>query len=856
MIGKLSNCSLYRQLIMPMFAIGLLSLLGTVYFSHILKESVAALDTIYVQGDTQLRNLEKLEKQITSYRALSLRHLTTENFSEMAQISVELKRTKQMILDTLPHSPEVTDTPDQTATSLENASHQLFMLLHIYFNEIGVAIKLSADFEKEAAFALLSRIESQHIPRIKEITAKLIRHEFEDISASRQELMSVATHNLYITIAIGISGGGLLLFIAFIVIRNVTRRLSQLLTWSQKLSQGDYSAPLTQDSNDEVGQLTHAMMEMAHNIADAHKRLERSKRSAESIADTLRIYANAFENSGEAILITDKDNRIININSAFTRQTGYELSDVAGKNPRLLSGGNTTLETYQEMWHDLEQHSFWQGELWDRKKSGELYPKWAAISAIRDPQGEVLFHIASFTDISDRKAAEARIEHLAHYDMLTGLLNRFSLENRMEQAVLAAKRDQQQLAVLFVDLDRFKYINDSMGHQVGDQLLIEVANRLKSCLRESDIVARIGGDEFVVVLTGLKDTNRVPTLAGQIIEYLSQPYTVNDNIFDSSPSIGISIYPNDGDTIDELLKNSDIAMYHAKDQGRKNFQFFTESLLVASEERLDFEHQLRNALEFDQFELHYQAQVHTDSCRIYGMEALIRWNHPTRGFIGPDRFIPIAEEIDVIHELGIWVIDQACRQLAIWKRTAQHPLQISVNLSAKQLHADTLIETVHHAMEKHQIAAGELELEITETAAMSDPELAVRQLDGLSNLGVSLAIDDFGTGYSSLAYLKKLPINTLKLDRTFVGDIENDRNDAEICMATIALAHNLGLKVVAEGVETPAQRDFLTKYRCDYLQGYLFSKPLPPTQAGHLLMLCDSHHAKQTRCDTAPLSGT
>jgi diguanylate cyclase (GGDEF)-like protein/PAS domain S-box-containing protein len=589
-----------------------------------------------------------------------------------------------------------------------------------------------------------------------------------------------------------------------------------------------------------VGQLTQAMMEMANRISDAHSKLETAKKNAESIAETLQIYANAFENSGEAILITDRDNHIINVNTAFTRQTGYDLADIAGRNPRILSGGNTTTGTYREMWRALESDSFWQGELWDKKKSGELYPKWAAISVIRDPHGEVLFHIASFTDISDRKAAEARIEHLAHYDMLTGLLNRFSLESRMEQAVLAAKRDNQQLAVLFVDLDRFKYINDSMGHQVGDQLLIEVASRLKECLRESDIVARIGGDEFVLVFTGLKDTNRIPTLAGNIIDRLSQPYSVNDNVFDSSPSIGISIYPDDGDNIDELLKNSDIAMYHAKNQGRRNFQFFTESLLVASEERLDFEHQLRSALELDQFELYYQAQVHTQGNHIYGMEALIRWNHPARGFIGPDRFIPIAEEIDVIQQLGAWVIDKACRQLAIWKQTTTNPLQISVNLSAKQLHSDTLIETVREAMERHRIRAGELELEITETATMSDPELAVRQLNRLSQLGVSLAIDDFGTGYSSLAYLKKLPINTLKLDRAFVGDIENDRNDAEICMATIALAHNLGLKVVAEGVETTAQRDFLAEHRCDYLQGYLFSKPLPPEAAGALLAARDA----------------
>lgn len=838
MIGRMKNCSLYRQLIVPMFSIGLISLLGTVYFSHMLKESVAALDTVYVEGDIRLRNLEEIEKQITAYRALSLRHLTTENFSTMEQINHELEATRIIIQDTLPKSK---NTITQPPSGQPDISHDLDAILQTYFSGISVAIKLSSDFEKEAAFAMLTRIESEHIPRIKEITSQLIRNAFGDISDSRRALMSVATDNLYSTTAIGISGGGLLLFIAFIVIRNVTDRLSKLLIWSQRISQGDYAAILTQDSNDEVGQLTYAMMEMAQSIADANNRLEMSKRSAESIAETLKIYANAFENSGEAMLITDRENKIININAAFTRQTGYELSEVAGKNPRMLSGGDTSDDTYCEMWNNLKRENFWQGELWDRKKSGEIYPKWAAISAIRDRQGEVLFYIASFTDISDRKAAEARIEHLAHYDMLTGLLNRFSLESRMEQAVLAAKRENQQLAVLFVDLDRFKYINDSMGHQVGDQLLIEVANRLKSCLRESDIVARIGGDEFIIVLTALKNTNQVATLAEQILTHLSEPYSLNENIFESSPSIGISIYPNDGNNIDQLLKNSDIAMYHAKDQGRKNFQFFTSSLQVASEERIDLEHQLRNALELDQFELYYQVQVNTQSRYIHGMEALIRWHHPTRGFIRPDRFIPIAEESNVINDLGAWVIDRACQQVAEWRQISDKPLQISVNLSARQLQSNKLIETVQFAIHKHQITEGELELEITETAAMADPELAIRQLNRLSELGVSLAIDDFGTGYSSLAYLKKLPINTLKLDQTFVGDIENDKNDAEICMATIALAHNLGLKVVAEGVETIEQRDFLTKYDCDYLQGYLFSKPLPSKEATDLIKTCSTN---------------
>lgn len=331
MIGKLRNCSLYRQLIIPMFSIGLISLLGTVYFSHILNDSVTAIDTVYLEDDNRLRNLEKIEKQIANYRSLSLRHLTEESFSAMEKIREELDQKRQIIVSSLPNSP-VTVTPSNPVILTKNDYVQdLSAILRTYFEQMAVVIKLSTDFEKEAGFVLLSRTESEYLPKIKEITSQLIQYEFKGISTSRRALLSAATHNLYITIAIGVGGGGLLLLIAFMVIRNVTYRLSQLLIWSRKISQGDYAAPLIQGFGDEVGQLTGAMSEMAHSISDAHNKLEMSKRSAESIAETLQIYANAFENSGEAILITDRDNRIINVNRAFIRQTGYELSEVLGK---------------------------------------------------------------------------------------------------------------------------------------------------------------------------------------------------------------------------------------------------------------------------------------------------------------------------------------------------------------------------------------------------------------------------------------------------------------------------------------------------------------------------------------------
>jgi len=546
--------------------------------------------------------------------------------------------------------------------------------------------------------------------------------------------------------------------------------------------------------------------------------------------DALQLYANIFEHSGEAILVTDHDNRIIAINPAFSRQTGYRLEDVAGKNPSLLSSGRTPPDTYENMWTALAESGYWQGELWDRDRHDEIYPKWAAISAIRDEHGAVTHYIASFTDISERKAAEERIEHLAHHDSLTGLVNRYNLEIRLSQALLSAHREGTMLAVLFIDLDRFKVINDTLGHQIGDLLLVEVARRLKLCVRESDIVARQGGDEFVVVLTGLESPEGASPLAAKILHDLNAPYHINGDRLYTSPSIGISIYPNDGTDAGILMKNADTAMYHAKEQGRNNLQYFTAALNAAASERLLLERELRTAIEEGQFELHYQPQfsAQSDRCaRPCAMEALIRWRHPRRGLVQPAKFIPIAEETGLIQTIGDWVLDEACRRFARWKAADIGPSRVAVNVSAQQLSDPALVTKVAAVLQRYGLRDNELELEITESVAMSDPVSAGKTLQALRSLGVTLAIDDFGTGYSSLAYLKRLPIQVLKLDREFVRDIESDENDAAISAATLALAHGLGLIVVAEGIETEGQSRFLKAHGCDLLQGYLYGRPAP-----------------------------
>ncbi|HRD33781.1 MAG TPA: EAL domain-containing protein [Rhodocyclaceae bacterium] len=541
----------------------------------------------------------------------------------------------------------------------------------------------------------------------------------------------------------------------------------------------------------------------------------------------LHLYAKIFEHSGEAILVTDRDNRIIAINPAFTRHTGYTLEDLGGQDPSVLASCRTTRETYRSLWSSLDEKGFWQGELWDRHKDGGVYPKWAAISAIRDGSGATTHHIASFTDIRERKAAEDRIRHLAHHDALTGLFNRYNLEGRLAQALLAARRDQGQLAVMFIDLDRFKVINDSLGHHIGDLLLVSVARRLTACVRESDIVARQGGDEFVVVLTGFAAATDITAVATKILASVSEPFEIHGLILHTSPSIGISLFPGDGTDAETLVRNADTAMYHAKDRGRNNIQYFTARMNALAAERMEMERDLRTAITAKQLSLHYQPKVRAHDQKVMGVEALLRWQHPVHGLILPERFIPIAEETGLIDVIGLWVLQEACRQHACWRAEGFRGLSMAVNVAPRQLRSAQLVEQVRAAMADNGLGEGDLELEITESAAMHEPELSIERLHALRKLGVSIAIDDFGTGYSSLAYLRRLPLQVLKLDRAFVADVEADGNDAAISIATLALAHSLGLQVVAEGVETVGQRDLMVAHDCDLLQGYLFGRPRP-----------------------------
>lgn len=545
----------------------------------------------------------------------------------------------------------------------------------------------------------------------------------------------------------------------------------------------------------------------------------------------LRLAAHVFEYSGEAIMITDRHNRIIDVNAAFSALTGYDKADVLGMDPKMLSSGQAERELYEQMWAGIRDTGFWQGELWDRRKDGSVFPKMMTVSVVRDRTGVIEFHLANFVDISHLKEAHARIEHLAHHDPLTELPNRLHLQLYLEQSLMIAKRGGEQLAVMLLDLDRFKNINDTLGHSIGDQLLIQVAKRLKTSLREYDMVARLGGDEFVVVLRSAAIEDVASSVANKICHSLGQPFTIEKFTLRTASSIGIAVYPDNAEHMEDLMKSADTAMYHAKSEGGGNFQFFSPEMNRNAHEKMELENQLHEAIEKRQFELYFQPQLSLPDERLLGAEVLLRWRHPVKGLISPSVFIPLAEETNQIYKIGEWVLENACRRAGEWIAQGLPLKRIGINVSAKQFQNKGLYEAVKRALVLADISPEslELELEITETAVMTSPVQAGEMLQSFREIGITVALDDFGQGYSSLGQLKNLPLDRLKIDAAFVQDISADvgeRNNGAIASATIALAHNLGFKVIAEGVETSEHLAFLIAHGCDEAQGYYFAKPL------------------------------
>ncbi len=593
-----------------------------------------------------------------------------------------------------------------------------------------------------------------------------------------------------------------------------------------------------------AGYLALAMLRLgraSRELAQANSALQERIETLHRTRDDLKLYATVFTNATEGMTITDGEARIVAVNPAFTGITGYSLEEIAGRTPAVLGSGRQDESFYREMWATLAREGQWQGEIWNRRRNGEVFPEWLSITAVRDGDGNdsgtPSHYIGIFSDITERKAAEARIHHLAHHDALTNLPNRMLLQDRLDQAILQSRRSRRHAAVLFIDLDRFKLINDTLGHDVGVGLLSQVARRCQEVVRDTDTVARQGGDEFVIVLPELEHAQDATVVARKLLEVLGRPYRLGAHELTVTASIGIAVYPEDGRNASVLLRNADAAMYGAKADGRNAFQFYSSDLNTASLGELLLENQLRGALDRNELLLHFQPKVGAESGRISGAEALLRWQHPELGLLGPGRFVPAAEESGLIVPIGEWVLRRACRQLRAWLDAGHEPVSVAVNLSAQQFAHQDIVALVRNTLAETGLPPELLELELTETMLMRDVERTIEVLARLRALGVKLSIDDFGTGYSSLAYLKLFNVDVLKIDRSFVNDIRSDGADGKIAAAVIALAHSLGQQVVAEGVETEYQRDFLARHRCDQFQGYLFGRPVPADEFAAQLAL-------------------
>ncbi len=543
----------------------------------------------------------------------------------------------------------------------------------------------------------------------------------------------------------------------------------------------------------------------------------------------LLINSQVFESASEGVVITDVDGRILDVNRAFSAITGYTREEILGEDIRILKSGRHDESFYEELWNAVKNQGTWQGEIWDRTKSGEIQPKWLSVSAVTE-NGRVSRYIGLFSDISAMKRTQDQLYEMAHYDSLTGLPNRRYFLDRLKESIEHARRSRDSLALMFVDLDGFKLVNDNLGHQAGDQLLRGVADRIKECIRESDTVARMGGDEFTVILTHVASSHNVVTVARKILDRVYEPLLLDGRELFISSSIGIAMFPEDAHDLEGLMQGADTALYKAKDLGKNGYQFFSREMNRRAIQRLTLQSQLRQALNAQEFLVYYQPQLLLDPCRPAGLEAFARWHNGVIGTVSPQEFIPFAEETGLIHELGTVVMRLACMQGKLWLQAGMLPGRIGVNISAHQLRRPDFVSTVQSVLEETRFPADRFEIELTESVLVEDIPGDVEKLRVLKDQGIMLTIDDFGAGYSSFAYLKRLPLDRLKMDQSFVQDIVSDGRALEIVGAIIAMSRSLNLELVAEGVETAEQAEALRRKGCPCIQGNFYARPFPPEE--------------------------
>ena len=573
--------------------------------------------------------------------------------------------------------------------------------------------------------------------------------------------------------------------------------------------------------------LRKARDELEMRVEERTEKLSREVADRRRAEENLRLAAKVIETTNEAVLIADADFRVTSVNPAFTEITGYQPREVIGKAPPFITALESDSLLTAKMWDAIKKQGHWEGELWNKRRNGEDYAERLSISAITDSAGRVQQYAALIGDITKRKQDEERIRHQANYDALTGLPNRTLFLDRLNQSLVRMKRTGKKLGLLFIDLDGFKLVNDTLGHDIGDMLLQEASRRLIDCIRKGDTIARLGGDEFTVIMPDLDDPRNAPMVAQRVLDALAKAFNLAGHETFVSGSIGITIYPDDATRASDLLRNADAAMYRAKDHGKANYQFFTADLNEAVKERLILKNGLVRARDRDEFSLHYQPKLEIDSGRVTGVEALMRWHSHELGSVAPDRFIPVMEESGLAMDIGEWVLRTACAQKVAWRAAGLPAFRVAVNLSARQLREPNFVSLVERVLKDTGVDPEELEIEITENMLMSDTTNTVMALSALHDMGIEVAMDDFGTGYSSLSYLKRFPIDTIKIDRAFIADIATKPGDVEIVKAIITMGHSLNRKVAAEGVETQEQLSILAEYACDELQGYFFCPPLP-----------------------------
>ncbi len=678
------------------------------------------------------------------------------------------------------------------------------------------------------------KVSSKRIDLFRELND----HLGLEMKALVLEAQSQATKDMFLYFCFFIVIFICALYLSFSTVKRIIEKIKYIAD-AMKQMQVDhkFNEPLAVDGHDEVTEMAVAFNQML---------AERKKSESE-----LKISAAVFKYASEAIMITNENNEIETVNPAFCMISGYQSSEVVGQSPNVLSSGRHTSAFYQDMYQELAEKDSWQGEIWNKRKNGEIYPEFLAISVVRDVYNKPIQYISLFSDITKHKKYEEDIWLQANYDSLTGLPNRSMCIDRLSYEINHERFKCNQLALLFIDLDRFKNVNDTWGHSSGDELLKQAAIRLSNCIRESDTVARFGGDEFVIILAGITNQLDTERIANNILNTLSAPFILSDstnlgtNEAVVSASIGITIAPADGNNVEVLLKNADTAMYQAKESGRNGYKFFTSSMNETVTARMQVEQALRQAVKEHEFILYYQPVVSLNSGEIVGAEALIRWQHPDNGLVYPDDFIGIAEETGLIEPIGQWVIEQACQDLKHWQSIGLN-LHVAVNVSSRQCKQTSEIPVttvIRNALADNNISPSYLKVEITESLLMDNSQEMISTLQEIRELGVAIHMDDFGTGYSSLSYLKHFPIDVLKIDRSFIEGAISDQTDASLVEAVVLIGHSLQLKLVGEGIETQEHFDYLASLGCDYGQGYFISKPIP---VENFINLCQTRLASST----------